>query len=160
MAADGLHEGSALLHRERERLLGIDILAGLTSVDAGQHPLEVARGHDHGVDVLAVEESAVVLHDIKRPALVRRRIRFSAGQAAVGQGDELGVSGKLVEEQAAPVADADGGHADAIAAGACRRSADDGCDADRSRRGDKGSPPEPCRRTAALLLPRRPLIRP
>ena len=159
MAADGLHEGSALLHRERERLLGIDILAGLTSVDAGQHPLEVARGHDHGVDVFAVEQSAVVLHDVDRHALVRR-IRFSAGQAAVGKGNELGVSGKLVEEQAAPVADADGGHADAIAAWACRRSAGDGRDADRSRRGDKGSAPESCRRTAALLLRRAPLIRP
>ena len=57
----------AFADREAHRLLGIDVLAGLAGVDADQRPPVVGRGRDDGVDVLAVEQLAIVL--------VRRRRR-------------------------------------------------------------------------------------
>ena len=53
-----------LVDRERERLLAVDVLAGLHGVDADLGVPVVGRADDDGVDVLAVEDLAVVLVDV------------------------------------------------------------------------------------------------
>ena len=47
--------------RERHRLLGIDVLAGLAGVDRVQRVPVVGRGGDDRVDVLAIQQLAIVL---------------------------------------------------------------------------------------------------
>ena len=59
----GVDQHAAFADVERQRLFGVDVLAGLAGVDAGQHPLELARADDHRVDVFAFQKLAVVLID-------------------------------------------------------------------------------------------------
>ena len=60
----------ALTDGRGERLLGVDVLPG----GAGGRHMDrvpvVGSGDDHGVDVLAVEQAAEVLHPLRRPAEV------------------------------------------------------------------------------------------
>ena len=53
-----------LVDRQGQRLLAVDVLARLHGVDADLGVPVVGRADDHGVDVLAVEELAVVLVDV------------------------------------------------------------------------------------------------
>ena len=100
-------------------------------------------------------------HEPIRRGLITLTVRrWKRPQARLGGIYRLYTGGFIEATEVEVIAPSQLDDADAIAAGACRRSADDGCDADRSRRGDKGSAPESCRRTAALLLRRAPLIRP
>ena len=60
--AGRLDHQPAFADREAQRLFGVDVLAGLAGVDADQRPPVLGRGGDDRVDVLAVEELAIVLH--------------------------------------------------------------------------------------------------
>ena len=109
VSADRVDQGPALLDVERQRFLGIDVLAGLASVDAGQHALKLARRHDHRVDVLAVEQLAIVLID----GPIAPFLGFEAlgpRQVAIAQGDQLRVVGQLVQQQRGTTAHADRAH--------------------------------------------------
>ena len=114
VAARGLHCPAALDHCHRERLLAVDVLARLARVDGVERVPVVGRADDHSVNVLPVEELAVVVvclrplprdaMGVPQPALVH-----------VAHGDGRGVwhAHDVAQEPAAPAADADmaGGHA-------------------------------------------------
>ena len=59
--AHRLDHQPAFADRQAHRLFGIDVLAGLAGVDADQGPPVVGRGGDDGVNVLAIQQLAVVL---------------------------------------------------------------------------------------------------
>jgi hypothetical protein len=79
-------ERLALVDRQRQRLLAVDVLARLHGVDADLGVPVVGRADDDGVDVLAVEELAVVLVDVGLPSadvllpLARSACRLSTSQ--------------------------------------------------------------------------------
>jgi hypothetical protein len=56
----GVHEGGALVDRVGQRFLAVDVLAGIERVETRTHVPVIGRGDDDGVDVLAVEDAAVV----------------------------------------------------------------------------------------------------
>src|SRR5207244_1295923 len=60
VAPGRLHHGPALGDGEAERLLAVDVLARLAGVDGDQGVPVIRRGDDHRIDVLEVEQLAVV----------------------------------------------------------------------------------------------------
>ena len=56
----GLDQGRPLLRARRHRLFDVDVLAGAAGVGGDARVRVVPGGDDHGVDVLAVEQAAVV----------------------------------------------------------------------------------------------------
>ena len=88
-------EHLALVDRQRQRLLAVDVLARLHGVDADLGVPVVGRADDDGVDVLAVEELAVVLVDVGLPfadvlvSLARSACRL----VDVADGEEVAVAG-------------------------------------------------------------------
>ena len=113
VAAHGVDQRPALAHVERERLFGVDVLARLAGVNAGQHALKLAGGHDHGVDILAVEQLAIVLID--GPIALRLGLEgLGPRQIAIAQRDDLRRLGQLLQQQRGPAADADRADRDAV----------------------------------------------
>jgi hypothetical protein len=81
-------QGSPLADVQGQRLLGIDVLARLAGVNAGDHALKLARRHDHRVDILAVENLAVILID-GPVSFVLRLEAFRTCDIAVAEGHDL-----------------------------------------------------------------------
>ena len=75
MLADGLHDLAAFDDRVGQRLLAVDVFAGLGGVNAAQGVPVVGRGHDHGIDVLAVKQGPVVLVHALGPHLAGHLFR-------------------------------------------------------------------------------------
>ena len=100
-------------------LLAVDVLAGHHGVDRRQGVPVVGRGDDDGVDVLAVEQLAIVLDGLGVDAPGLLHLRGGLGGVAVvdvGRGDELDL---LVREEGlhhvvAAVARADQGEPDLL----------------------------------------------
>ena len=107
------HERPPFTDRERQRLLAIDIFARLTREHAGQHMVRVGRTDDHRVDIFAVDQFAVVLHDVKfgrEPFGGRLRLRL----IAIAHGDELSAGRHVVAMLIAARPHADDPHGDAV----------------------------------------------
>ena len=99
---------------KRQRLFGVDILAGLAGVNAGQHALKFAGGHDHRVDILAIEQLAIVLIDGPVAFLLGLE-GFGPRQVAIGRAPRSGPhSGNCSSSNAGPAADADRADANSI----------------------------------------------
>ena len=108
-----IDEHTPLADVQRQRLLGVDILAGLAGVDGGQHSLEFLSGDDHRIDVFTFQDLLVVL--IHWPVAFPFGLeRLGTRQVAVGQRHNLPVLGQLIEQQTGPVADADRAHGHAL----------------------------------------------
>ncbi len=75
-------------------------------MNAGDDPLKLAGRHDHRVDVLAIEQTAIVLHDGPRRFVLGLET-LGPRQIAVAQSDDLRVLGELLQQEARPPADAD-----------------------------------------------------
>ena len=103
--------------RVRGGLLDVDVLAGGDGVDHLLAVPVVGRGDEHGVDVLAIEDAAVVADDIELEGLARRRHPLIEPRLVdLGRREELAVllPAERVEHAAAAVAGADDRHADPI----------------------------------------------
>ena len=163
MAAYGLGEDAALVHGQRQRLLGVDVLSRLAGMDAGHDALKVTGGDDHRVDVGAVEQPAVVLHDVERRVPLLQmvgRVALGAGQVAVGERDEVGIIRKLIEKQPAAAAGADRADANAIGAARGVCAASRGGDHHCAGRGEERPPGDLRRRDPRLATRKAPPIRP
>lgn len=97
---------SPFLHVEGQRLFRVDVFACLAGVNARQHPLELARGHDDRIKIVPLQQLAVVLIDGPLAALLRLE-RLGPGEVAVGQCDELAILGELLQQERGPVPDPD-----------------------------------------------------
>ena len=76
----------------RRRLLDVDVLAGRDRVDRLLAVPVIGRGDEHGVDVLAIEDAAVVADDVELEGLARRRHpRIELRLVDLGAGDPLHV---------------------------------------------------------------------
>ena len=64
VALGRLEHGAAFVNGLGQRLLDIDVLAGLAGEDGRQGVPVVGRGDEHHVHVLAVEDAAEVLHRV------------------------------------------------------------------------------------------------
>ena len=111
-----LHHGPAFLDAVRQRLLAVDVLAGLAGQD-GRNPVPVVGRGDHDrVDVFAVEHPAKIAVGLRRSA--RRRLGpVEVGLVDVADRRDLDLR-KLLEciDQAGPhAADADEAQHDLLA---------------------------------------------
>jgi len=122
MLSHRVHEHPSLPDVERERLLGVDILARLAGLDAGEHPLELPRADDDGVDVLVIEQATMILVD-GPGALPLRLVRLGPRQIAVAEGDDFRLLRQLVEQESGAVADPDRPDTHAVAGGRPGRTA-------------------------------------
>ena len=91
-----LDHPTALADGERERLLGIDVLARIAGHDRLEGVPVVGRGDDHGIDVLLVEDPAEILVPLDRPAEIRQPRRDPVAQLLEVRMDlvELPVEGR------------------------------------------------------------------
>ena len=107
------NQGAAFLHIQRQRLLGIDILARLNRVNAAQHAAVIVGADDDAVNVFLFQHAAVVV--VNAPLRVPLRRRFLAPvQITVGYGHDLRIFRQLVDEQVTAVADPDHADTDSI----------------------------------------------
>ena len=79
----------------------------------GTHALKFARGHDHSVDVLAIEHPAIILAERTFQA-VGLHAGLGARQVAIGHRDDLCRRGELPEQKACAAAHANRANADAV----------------------------------------------
>ncbi len=75
-------------------------------MNAGDDPLKLAGRDDHRVDVFAIEQTAIVLHDGPRRPVLGLEAQGPL-QIAVAKSDDFRVLGKLLQQKACPAADAD-----------------------------------------------------
>ena len=110
-----LHHAPALGHAQRERLLDVDVLAGLERVDRLQRVPVVGRRDDDRVDVAPVEKPPVVLELLRRAADLRGG-EVEVRLPQVADRHDLGVSlcEEAVEHLVAAVAEADEAEANAV----------------------------------------------
>ena len=146
--AHRLHHQPALADRQRHRLLGIDILAGLARVDARQRTPVLRRRGDDRVNILPLEHLPVVLVDLR---LVVRRLLARADEIDVGDGDDARVLGfaRRAEQPAALPARADHGDADALVGAAGRRGQDERTGGERRAAGEAAADEGPARDKSA-----------
>ena len=91
--AHGLDHVPTLLDRQRQGLLGVDVLAGPRRGDVDQGVPVVRRGVDYGVDVLALEEPAEI-RVLRRDLAARRELLGGCGRVArvdIADGDDVAV---------------------------------------------------------------------
>ena len=97
----GLEQQVALLDRVRHRLFAVDVLPGRDRIEARARVPVIGRGDDHRVDVLTIENAAVVARAqavvaeqlagaLEMPVVARRgrhhlHVRHAQGGARVGQ---------------------------------------------------------------------------
>ena len=99
--ADRRDQETALIDVQRKGLFRINVLACLAGVNARQHPLKLLGGHDHRVDVLALEDCVIIRVD--RPlAVVLGQELFGPRQVAVAQRHQLGVARAIVPATGLP----------------------------------------------------------
>jgi len=113
VSANKIDQHAAFVNPQREWFLGVDVLAGKAGVDTGQHALKRLGGHDDGIDVLALQELAMVLVDGPVSALVLSE-SLGQRQIAIAKGDNPACFGELFHQQGGTMTDADGAHADAV----------------------------------------------
>ena len=87
-------QDATLADRQRQWLLQVDVLAGLGGVDADQRPPVVGRGRGDGVDILALQQLAVVLVDVLGPDRLGNRL--CPRQVDVGDGRHAATALALV----------------------------------------------------------------
>ena len=113
VAARGFDQRAALGDVEGERLLRVDILAGLAGVDRAENALMVGGGDDDAIDILQVEQRAVVLVDAPVGLALGDGLVGSLW-VAIGDGHDLRARRELVHQQVGAVAGADHPDADAV----------------------------------------------
>ena len=117
------HHGPAFLDAVCQRLLAVDVLAGLAGQDGGDPVPVVGRGDHDRVDVFAVEHAAKIAVGLGRSA--GRRLRAGeVGLVDVADGRDLDLWKLLecVEQTGAHAADADKAQHDLLAGRDRRRS--------------------------------------
>ena len=101
---------AALVHGVGQRLLAVDVLAGLEGQHGGRRVVVVGRGDQHRVDVLLVEQLAVIDHE----AGLGESLAHLAGAVLVhvAQGHDFGSPGldELIDVPASLALDADDAH--------------------------------------------------
>lgn len=122
VAPSRLHHLAAFGDEEAERLLAVDVLAGLAGVDGDQGVPVIGDGDDDGVDIAIVEDAAIVgvggaflagrVLDLLLGGVEASAIDIADGDGVADVGAE--VAAALVGEAGALVADADVGNANAF----------------------------------------------
>ena len=106
--AGGGHHGPSLADSQGERLLGIDVLAGLAGVDARQGVPVVGRGDNHGVHLPRFQHLAVF---VIAPAFQLGRDFIGPGSVDIADGHDPAFLGQahqlLAAASHADIADAD-----------------------------------------------------
>ena len=119
-ASIGLQRGHRPIDRVGERLLDVDVLAGRDRIDDDLAVPMVGRGDVHGIDVLAIENAAVVLARLDRHAILfvleRRDPTIEPGLEHIRSGDVLrvGMFQEEVRDLGAPAAAPDQAEAHTI----------------------------------------------
>ena len=98
----------------------------------------IGGGHDDAVDILRVEQGAVVVVDAP--------VDFAPGDSlvgalgvAIGEGDDFGAGGKLVHQEVGAAAGADDSDAYAVVGSEDSAGKDEGCGGARAAHGGKRS---------------------
>ena len=92
------HQRAAFVDIQRQRFFGVNILAGQTGFDARLDSLELARGHNHRIDVVSIEDFAVI--GVHRPvAFDFFAKRQGSWLIAIGCRDDLRRLRELFEQQ-------------------------------------------------------------
>lgn len=105
VVSHSVDQGSAFVDVKREGLFGVNVFAGLAGVNAGNNPLKFAGRDDHRVDVLAIEQPAIVLND-GPVGFVLGLEPLGPRQIAVAQADDLRRLGQLLQQETGPATDA------------------------------------------------------
>ncbi len=105
--ANRVDQHAALADVEGQRFFRVDVFAGLAGVDAGEHPLKLARADDDRIDVLAFQNLLVVLHDWPCALMVGLEL-LGPRQIAVAERNDLAhpgsCSSKSVARPPTPIA--------------------------------------------------------
>ena len=113
MFPNGIDKHTTLTDVQAQRLFRVHIFSGLTGVDGRQNPLELLRGDDDRINVLAFKDLIIVLVD--GPFAFAGGLEYVGPRPiAVTEGDNLPVGRKLIEEQRSPIADANRSNRDPI----------------------------------------------
>ena len=113
--ACGLHHRAALADDERQRLLDVHVLPRLARVDCLEGVPIIRRADDHGVEVLQVEQPAIVGEaGWRTTGLPYREVDVRLVDVAHGDDLRVGVRKERVEHLVAAVPQADEPEADAI----------------------------------------------
>ena len=96
VVAHGFHEALAFVDGEGERLLAVNILAGLHREQVYKRVPVVGRARDDGVDVVALHELAKVLVRLRHLAVLRELLGSGFGMTVinVADGKHVTVSGR------------------------------------------------------------------
>jgi hypothetical protein len=82
-------------------------------MNGAQHTGVVVSAYDHAIDILLVQQFAVVIEDAPVGLAAGRRI-FCALAIAIGRSDDFGTLRQLVDQQIASVPDADHANPDSV----------------------------------------------
>jgi hypothetical protein len=105
----------AFLHRQRQRLFDIDVLACATGIDEHDGVPVVGRGDGDGIDVLVVDDTAPVLvFDWRGAGLLHGEIHVVLAQVADCSGDLIAMLEEGVMDLVAAIAKADVAHSQAV----------------------------------------------
>ena len=127
--------------RVRRGLLDVHVLARGDRVHHDRRVRKIGRADEHGVDVVAIENAAVVGDHLQFERLPRRcqeALKLCRADLTPGQPFHVAVTREGVEHTSRPVAAADDGEPDAVvrALNACARRQRRGCrDAERANGG-------------------------
>ena len=120
--ASGVDQRTSLADIQRQRLLAVDILASLTSQHAGQHVVVVHRGNHHRIQILLLDQLAIILIDLPVGLVLLGRRSGSPQIGIADRGDASGfwhVHDQLVSTHSHP----DNSHQDLIVGPwSCRRA--------------------------------------